>query len=184
MPRLLLARERPGAVLLPAGNAFDFPFIEAERDRVDDGAADAALGVAEGRYRFVPADQPVFRPLPHERRAVAKLRKRKLERFQRHDAIATGAFALGGNRGLRLAPVSFEKRGGGRKRYKYKSARPNDDRSVASERTHNQLVPHSDAGITHTPRAPYQQRPSCPIRVSKRLSCAPPCASVPDGGMR
>src|SRR5262245_53501028 len=152
----------------------------AEHERVDDGAADAAFGVAEGRDRFDPADQLALRAAPHERRAVAKLRKRKLERSQRHDAVAAGAFALAGNRGLSLGLVSFEMRGGGCKRHKYKSARPNDDRSVASERTHNQLVPHSDAGITHMPRAPYQRRPSCLIRVSKRLSCASPCASVPE----
>src|SRR5262245_24986221 len=110
-----LARERPGAVLLPAGNAFDFLLIATEREGVDDGAADAVLGVAKGRYRFDSADQPVFRAPPHERRAVAKLSKRKLERSQRHDAIAARAFTRVGNRGLRLALVSFEKRGGGRK---------------------------------------------------------------------
>src|SRR5262245_9251046 len=173
-----LARERPGAVLLPAGNAFDFPSIGAEHERVDDGAADAAFGVAEGRYRFDLADQLALRAAPHERRAVAKLRKLKLERSQRHDDGAAGAFALAGNRGLSLGLVSFEMRGGGRKRHKYKSARPNYDRSVASERTHNQLVPHSDAGITHMPRAPYQRRPSCLIRVSKSLKRAPPCTNV------
>ena len=133
--------------MLPAGNAFDFPLIAGLRERVDDGAADAALGVAEGRYRFDPADQPVPRPLPHQRRAVAKLRKRKLERFQRHDAIAAGVCALVvRDRGLGVAIFSFEKRGGGRDRQKYKSARPNDDRSVASERTHNQLVPQFRRG--------------------------------------
>jgi len=161
--------------LLAAGNAFDFPLIAALRERVDDGAADAALGIAEGRYRFDPADQSAPRPLPYERRAVAKLGKRKLERFQRHDAIAAGPCArVIRNRRLGLAVLSFEKRGGGRDRQKYKSARPNDDRSVASERTHNQLVPHSHAEITLTPRAPYQRRSSCLIRVSKRLSCASP----------
>ena len=109
------------------------------------------LGIAEGRYRFDPADQSAPRPPPHERRAVAKLRKRKLQRSQRHDAIAAGLCACAQvvqNRDIGVAIFSFEKRGGGRDRQKYKSARPNDDRSVASERTHNQLVPYSDAGIT------------------------------------
>lgn len=144
--------------MLAAGNAFDFALIAALRERVDDGAADAALVIAEGRYRFDPADQSAPRPPPYERRAVAKLRKRKRERFQRHDAIAAEPCACARvirNRGLGSAIFSFEKRGGGRDRQEYKSARPNDDRSVASERTHNQLVPHSDAGITDTlPRLP------------------------------
>jgi hypothetical protein len=161
--------------LLAAGNAFDFPLTAVERERVDDGAADAALGVAEGRYRFDPADQPAARPLPHQRRAVAKLRKRKLERFQRHDAIAAGAFAFLRNRDPSLAILSFEKRGGGRDRQNNKSARPNDDRSVASERTHNQLVPPLRRGNHSYDPRPLPTKVILPYQGEQKVKL---CANV------
>jgi hypothetical protein len=56
---------------------------------------------------------------------------------------------------LPSAFLGGEQRWGGRNGQDYESARPNDDGSVPPERTHNQLVPHSDAGITVTlPRLP------------------------------
>jgi hypothetical protein len=75
-----------------------------------------------------------------------------------------------------VAIFSFEKRGGGRDRQKYKSARPNDDRSVASERTHNQLVPPLRRGNhSYAPRPlptevilPYQGEQKVKLCVTVR----------------
>lgn len=127
--------------MLPAGNAPDFPLISAECEGIGHGAADAALVVAEGPDRPDPADQPALRALPNERDPVAELRKRKLKRFMRRDAVApvarTGPPVFGNGSVF----LSLEKGRGGRETQNGKCARPNDDRSVASERTHNQLVP-------------------------------------------
>jgi hypothetical protein len=74
-----------------------------------------------------------------------------------------------------LAIFSFEKRGGGRDRQKYKSARPNDDRSLASERTHNQLVPHSDARITRYAPRPLPTEVILPYQGEQKVKL---CASM------
>jgi hypothetical protein len=82
-----------------------------------------------------------------------------------------------------LAVISLEKGGGGRETQNGKCARPNDDRSVASERTHNQLVPHSDAGITqYAPRplptesiVPYQSEQNVNARAAPGPDRAPWC---------
>jgi hypothetical protein len=106
-----LSRERPGAVLLPAGNSFDLPLIVAARQRIDEVAAHTAAIVAEGRYRPDPADKPTLGTLPNERDPVAELRQRKRERFEGDNPVApvqsdfvSGEFELpvaGGKRGAR-----------------------------------------------------------------------------------
>jgi len=94
MPKLLLnlnetlTRERPGAVRLTAGIAFDPPLVGAKRKRVDDVAAEPPFAVLEGRVRSDAANQMTLPALPNERRAVAELRQGKLERLERRDPVA------------------------------------------------------------------------------------------------
>ena len=86
MPKLLLnlkktlTGERPGAVGLAAGIAFDLPPVGTEGEGVDDVAAQAPFVVTKRRVRPDPAHETTLASLPDERRSIAKLGKRKLER--------------------------------------------------------------------------------------------------------
>jgi len=52
---------------------------------------------------------------------------------------------------------------------KYESARPNDDRSVPTERTHNHSSPKETAGITHTPPRPLSMQAIVPYQSEEKV---------------
>ena len=75
--------------MFPARHSFDLPLIGAERERVDDVAADAAPIIAERGYRFdSPGERPLG-PLPDQRYPVAELGKGEFERLHRCKPIAS-----------------------------------------------------------------------------------------------
>src|SRR5581483_10031904 len=151
-----LAGKGPGAVGLAAGVAFDLAPVASERERIDDMAAHAALVVAEGRDRPDLAHKAALWTLPDERHPVAELVERERERLVGRLTVAPIEFRAkfaeawsrqGPGRHLRSSVLGLKRMRGGRHNRDQEDARPHDDRSVPTERTHNQSSPNSDAGI-------------------------------------
>jgi hypothetical protein len=123
-PAWRLAFERPSATGLAADDALDLSHKGAERERIGEMPAHAALLVAKRRDGLDHAGQPrdglcqtSVAPSPSSVRAT----------FSAFSAI--------------LRQRWKDRKRGGREKQKCKCARPNDDRSVPMERTHNQSSP-------------------------------------------
>ena len=126
-------------------------------------AADPALFVAESCTWLDLANQSPLGAPPDQSGPVAELIQGQPQRLDRQLAVAfiepgakLGQRCLGRRRNAAFGPgqphllLGVRRRRGGRNQRKYKSARPNDDRSVPMERTHN----HSSPILTReTPRA-------------------------------
>ena len=149
---------------------------------VDHVPADSPAIVAEDRYWSDSAFQPTGRPLPGQSDTVPKLRKRKLQRGHHGLPVATIELAWivplsvqHRGRQFSSALLGLERKRGGRKNQNCESARPNDDRSVPMERTHNHSSPNFDAGLeTHPPR-PLSTGDIVPYQGEQMVK---PCANV------
>src|SRR5680860_160046 len=92
------------AVLLAAGDTLDLLFVGAERERIEDMAANAAMIVAERRYRFDSAGELTCRAAPYQRHAVTELGESHLQRLKRDRAVAMIEAGFQGVQALRLRP--------------------------------------------------------------------------------
>ena len=154
-------------------------------------AANAALVVAEGRDRLDSADQaPVLaaaRPASPRRRArTGQARAPALPppgRCGRDVALSSLRPSCRPSRApVTSAPLSPALRGRGAGANN-ESARAPAPMMIGAFQRNVRITNSSPTrrGTQRNPRAHYQRNPWCPIRVSKRLSCAPACATVLSG---
>src|SRR5262245_17250808 len=147
---------------LAAGNALNLTHEGAERQRIGEVAAYPALVIAKRRDRLYHAGQLARRPLPDDGGAVAKLGQRYLQSVERNGSVSPvepgtelgegggllggqGAFGVDDHRAGIVRFLDKERKRGGGGQEKCECPRPNDDRSVAMDRTHNRSFPQTDA---------------------------------------